>query len=157
MSAYLTCGLCFPLCVVQEIVMLLWILLELCLRVWSAGCRSRYQGKTGRLRFVRRPLCIIGKCLCLCHLLFCMRSECRRGKGERGQIFHSLFDHWLICYCTGARELSLCRAFLQHHINMFCFCHPDFFIHLNHLCPSFASVYLLPCRDQKKPYDRRLR
>ncbi|RUS89395.1 hypothetical protein EGW08_002832, partial [Elysia chlorotica] len=71
----LTAGVCvfsFPvsLCgrVVQEIVMLLWILVELCLRVWSAGCRSRYQGKTGRLRFVRRPLCIIDMILVLASL-----------------------------------------------------------------------------------------
>ncbi|CAG5132674.1 unnamed protein product, partial [Candidula unifasciata] len=48
-----------------EIVMLLWILLELGLRVWSAGCRSRYQGKSGRLRFLRRPLCLIDMILVL--------------------------------------------------------------------------------------------
>ncbi|CAG5131755.1 unnamed protein product, partial [Candidula unifasciata] len=42
-----------------EIIMLVWIMVELGLRVWSAGCRSRYQGKTGRMRFLRRPLCII--------------------------------------------------------------------------------------------------
>ncbi|KAI8776973.1 potassium voltage-gated channel subfamily KQT member 1, partial [Biomphalaria glabrata] len=42
-----------------ELVMLLWIAIELGLRVWSAGCRSRHQGVAGRLRFLRRPLCII--------------------------------------------------------------------------------------------------
>ncbi|KAJ8020246.1 Potassium voltage-gated channel subfamily KQT member 5 [Holothuria leucospilota] len=32
---------------------------ECILRVWSAGCRSRYQGLSGRLRFIRRPLVIL--------------------------------------------------------------------------------------------------
>ncbi|XP_072021332.1 potassium voltage-gated channel subfamily KQT member 1-like [Amphiura filiformis] len=32
---------------------------ECVLRVWSAGCRSRYQGHYGRLQFIRRPLCIL--------------------------------------------------------------------------------------------------
>ncbi|CAL1544933.1 unnamed protein product [Lymnaea stagnalis] len=43
--------------------MVLWIAVELALRVWSAGCRSRYQGMMGRLRFLRRLLCIIDICL----------------------------------------------------------------------------------------------
>lgn len=30
-------------------------------RLWSSGCRSRYQGSMGRLKFLRRPFCIIGK------------------------------------------------------------------------------------------------
>lgn len=30
-------------------------------RLWSSGCRSRYQGSIGRLKFLRRPFCIIGK------------------------------------------------------------------------------------------------
>ena len=30
-------------------------------RLWSSGCRSRYQGCIGRLRFMRSPFCIIGK------------------------------------------------------------------------------------------------
>ena len=30
-------------------------------RLWSSGCRSRYQGFVGRMRFMRSPFCIIGK------------------------------------------------------------------------------------------------
>ena len=30
-------------------------------RLWSSGCRSRYQGCIGRLRFMRSPFCIIGE------------------------------------------------------------------------------------------------
>lgn len=31
-------------------------------RLWSSGCRSRYQGGIGRLKFLKRPFCIIGEC-----------------------------------------------------------------------------------------------
>ena len=30
-------------------------------RLWSSGCRSRYQGLAGRFRFIRSPFCIIGE------------------------------------------------------------------------------------------------
>lgn len=40
--------------------MCLWFSIEYLLRVWSAGCRSRYQGLRGRLLFARRPFCLIG-------------------------------------------------------------------------------------------------
>lgn len=33
---------------------------EYAVRLWSAGCRSKYVGVTGRLRFVRKPISIIG-------------------------------------------------------------------------------------------------
>ncbi|KAL2096838.1 hypothetical protein ACEWY4_006045 [Coilia grayii] len=32
---------------------------EFALRVWAAGCCCRYQGWKGRLRFIRKPLCIL--------------------------------------------------------------------------------------------------
>ena len=40
--------------------MCLWFSIEYMLRIWSAGCRSRYQGLKGRLLFARRPFCLIG-------------------------------------------------------------------------------------------------
>ena len=42
--------------------MFLWIVGESTLRLWSAGCRSRYQGFSGRIKFMRRPQCLIGRC-----------------------------------------------------------------------------------------------
>uniref|UniRef100_A0A1I8G2L1 Ion_trans domain-containing protein n=1 Tax=Macrostomum lignano TaxID=282301 RepID=A0A1I8G2L1_9PLAT len=42
----------------METGMLFWFFTEYCLRMWSAGCRSRYQGWRGRLLFARRPFCI---------------------------------------------------------------------------------------------------
>ena len=41
--------------------MVIWFTTEFLLRIWSAGCRSRYQQVSGRLQFIRRPLCIVGK------------------------------------------------------------------------------------------------
>ena len=40
--------------------MLVWFTTEYVLRVWSAGCRSRFQGLAGRLSFMSTPFCIIG-------------------------------------------------------------------------------------------------
>ena len=34
---------------------------EYVLRLWSAGCRSKYLGYIGRLRFIRKPICVIGR------------------------------------------------------------------------------------------------
>lgn len=35
--------------------------LEFIIRIWSAGCCCRYRGWQGRLRFARKPFCVIGK------------------------------------------------------------------------------------------------
>ncbi|XP_077989907.1 potassium voltage-gated channel subfamily KQT member 5-like [Glandiceps talaboti] len=42
-----------------EIAVVIWFAIEFVLRIWCAGCRSRYQGVQGRLRFMKRPLCIL--------------------------------------------------------------------------------------------------
>ncbi|XP_057327146.1 potassium voltage-gated channel subfamily KQT member 4 isoform X3 [Microplitis mediator] len=43
----------------MELVVLIWFSGEFCFRLWSSGCRSRYQTAMGRLKFLRRPFCII--------------------------------------------------------------------------------------------------
>ncbi|XP_076354665.1 potassium voltage-gated channel subfamily KQT member 1-like isoform X4 [Tachypleus tridentatus] len=43
----------------MEVVMIVWFTIEFFLRLWSAGCRSRYQGLLGRLKFLRSPFCVI--------------------------------------------------------------------------------------------------
>lgn len=48
----------------QEIIVVIWLATELFLRVWSAGCRSRYQTLLGRLRFMKKPFCALGSSLC---------------------------------------------------------------------------------------------
>ncbi|XP_050073555.1 potassium voltage-gated channel subfamily KQT member 1-like isoform X2 [Anopheles maculipalpis] len=44
---------------VMEIIVVIWFSIEFFLRLWSSGCRSRYQGAVGRLKFLKRPFCII--------------------------------------------------------------------------------------------------
>ena len=44
-----------------EIFLVLFFGIEYILRVWSAGCRSKYMGIYGRFRFARKPIAIIGK------------------------------------------------------------------------------------------------
>lgn len=46
----------------MEICLVLFFGVEYVIRLWSAGCRSKYMGFCGRLRFVRKPICIIGEC-----------------------------------------------------------------------------------------------
>lgn len=43
----------------MELVMVVWFTTEFGLRIWSVGCRSRYQGWIGRLRFLRSPFCVV--------------------------------------------------------------------------------------------------
>lgn len=45
----------------MEICLVLFFGVEYFVRLWSAGCRSKYMGFCGRLRFIRKPICIIGK------------------------------------------------------------------------------------------------
>lgn len=42
-----------------EIIIVVWFSQELIIRCWSAGCRSRYQGMLGRIKFIKSPFCII--------------------------------------------------------------------------------------------------
>jgi len=44
----------------QEICLVVFFGVEYMIRLWSAGCRSKYMGTFGRFRFVRKPICIIG-------------------------------------------------------------------------------------------------
>lgn len=57
-------------CAPQEIVLVLFFGTEYVVRLWSAGCRSKYAGIKGRLRFIRKPISIIGAPgVLLCSLL----------------------------------------------------------------------------------------
>lgn len=43
-----------------EIFLVLFFGVEYILRLWAAGCRSKYMGITGRLRFARKPIALVG-------------------------------------------------------------------------------------------------
>uniref|UniRef100_A0A0C9Q7B4 KCNQ5 protein n=1 Tax=Fopius arisanus TaxID=64838 RepID=A0A0C9Q7B4_9HYME len=64
----------------MELVVVIWFGMEFCLRLWSSGCRSRYQTAIGRLKFLRRPFCIIDMITILASVVvLAMRSS--------GQVF----------------------------------------------------------------------
>ncbi|XP_055708557.1 potassium voltage-gated channel subfamily KQT member 4 isoform X6 [Phlebotomus papatasi] len=64
----------------MEIIVMVWFTIEFFLRLWSSGCRSRYQGAIGRLRFLKRPFCIID-IITICASLVVL------GMGTSGQVF----------------------------------------------------------------------
>ncbi len=43
-----------------EIILVLFFGTEYILRLWSAGCRSKYMGIVGRFRFARKPIAVVG-------------------------------------------------------------------------------------------------
>lgn len=53
-------------CLPQEIVTIVVFGVEYFVRIWAAGCCCRYRGWRGRLKFARKPFCVIGK-TCLLH------------------------------------------------------------------------------------------
>ncbi|GLH02303.1 uncharacterized protein GBIM_08308 [Gryllus bimaculatus] len=64
----------------MEMVVVIWFTIEFFLRLWSSGCRSRYQGGIGRLKFIRRPFCIID-------VITILASVVVLGMGSAGQVF----------------------------------------------------------------------
>lgn len=47
----------------QEIVTIVVFGVEYFVRIWAAGCCCRYRGWRGRLKFARKPFCVIGEAL----------------------------------------------------------------------------------------------
>ncbi|GFR03070.1 potassium voltage-gated channel subfamily KQT member 1 [Trichonephila clavata] len=64
----------------MEIVMVVWFTVEFFLRLWSAGCRSRYQGWIGRFRYLRSPFCVID-------VIVIVASIVVLSVGSSGQVF----------------------------------------------------------------------
>ncbi|XP_012876314.1 PREDICTED: potassium voltage-gated channel subfamily KQT member 1 [Dipodomys ordii] len=69
---------CCPL--PQEIVLVVFFGTEYVVRLWSAGCRSKYVGIWGRLRFARKPISIID-------LIVVVASMVVLCVGSKGQVF----------------------------------------------------------------------
>uniref|UniRef100_A0A6Q2XTJ8 Potassium voltage-gated channel subfamily KQT member 1 n=1 Tax=Esox lucius TaxID=8010 RepID=A0A6Q2XTJ8_ESOLU len=64
----------------MEIVLVLFFGTEYVVRLWSAGCRSKYVGIKGRLRFIRKPISIID-------LIVVVASVIVLSVGSNGQVF----------------------------------------------------------------------
>ncbi|XP_076854057.1 potassium voltage-gated channel subfamily KQT member 1.1 [Brachyhypopomus gauderio] len=63
-----------------EIVLVVFFGVEYVVRLWSAGCRSKYVGWLGRLRFARKPISIID-------LIVVVASVIVLSVGSNGQVF----------------------------------------------------------------------
>ncbi|XP_041835968.1 potassium voltage-gated channel subfamily KQT member 1.1 isoform X2 [Melanotaenia boesemani] len=63
-----------------EIVLVVFFGVEYFVRLWSAGCRSKYVGIWGRLRFARKPISIID-------LIVVLASIIVLAVGSKGQVF----------------------------------------------------------------------
>ncbi|EPY87601.1 hypothetical protein CB1_000234005 [Camelus ferus] len=66
--------------VLTEIVLVVFFGTEYVVRLWSAGCRSKYVGIWGRLRFARKPISIID-------LIVVVASTVVLCVGSKGQVF----------------------------------------------------------------------
>ncbi|KAF1765855.1 hypothetical protein GCK72_005808 [Caenorhabditis remanei] len=65
---------------ILEIFLVIFFAIEYIVRLWSAGCRSKYIGFWGRLKFARKPISFIDLCVVLASLtVICIGSE--------GQVF----------------------------------------------------------------------
>ncbi|BFZ10093.1 hypothetical protein BsWGS_13131 [Bradybaena similaris] len=64
----------------MEIFLVCFFGLEYVIRLWSAGCRSKYMGFRGRIRFARKPISIID-------LIVVVASICVFTIGSEGQVF----------------------------------------------------------------------
>ena len=64
----------------QEICLVAFFGVEYMVRLWSAGCRSKYIGLAGRLKFIRKPICIID-------LIVVSASIIVLAWGSNGQVF----------------------------------------------------------------------
>ncbi|KAG7473831.1 hypothetical protein MATL_G00100160 [Megalops atlanticus] len=64
----------------SEIVLVVFFGVEYVVRLWSAGCRSKYVGLWGRLRFARKPISIID-------LIVVVASIIVLSVGSQGQVF----------------------------------------------------------------------
>ncbi|XP_061763557.1 potassium voltage-gated channel subfamily KQT member 5-like isoform X1 [Nerophis ophidion] len=65
---------------ILEFVMIVVFGLEYIIRIWSAGCCCRYRGWQGRLRFVRKPFCVID-------IIVLIASVAVVSAGSQGNIF----------------------------------------------------------------------
>uniref|UniRef100_A0A7N8XSH6 Potassium voltage-gated channel, KQT-like subfamily, member 5b n=1 Tax=Mastacembelus armatus TaxID=205130 RepID=A0A7N8XSH6_9TELE len=65
---------------ILEFVMIVVFGLEYIIRIWSAGCCCRYRGWQGRLRFARKPFCVID-------IIVLIASVAVVSAGSQGNIF----------------------------------------------------------------------
>lgn len=121
----------------QEIVLVLFFGSEYVVRLWSAGCRSKYAGIKGRLRFIRKPISIIGAPGFFCCCCFPLQNDCC--------IFLSLqllFTLSIKTHCfQNSFSLLLCCYFI--FLSLFVCVELHFSLHPPDLIVVIASIIVL--------------
>lgn len=85
--------------------------LEYIIRIWSAGCCCRYRGWQGRLRFARKPFCVIGELFffirsravprfCLFQSVVCNVFICRLVQMQNSVVLHSCSRFFLYIFAV---------------------------------------------------------
>lgn len=83
--------------------------LEFIIRIWSAGCCCRYRGWQGRLRFARKPFCVIGESLGHTFFFFWVINSLLKGLfSSYKAIPFSLFHPTVALQRTALRPLCEC-------------------------------------------------
>ncbi|CAJ0606970.1 unnamed protein product [Cylicocyclus nassatus] len=65
---------------ILEIFLVIFFAIEYCVRLWAAGCRSKYLGFWGRLRFAKKPISFIDLCVVVASITVILI-------GHEGQVF----------------------------------------------------------------------
>lgn len=82
----------------QEIVTIVVFGVEYIVRIWAAGCCCRYRGWRGRLKFARKPFCVIGE-----------------NRKTFFSFYLSLFRMFLLFWLTTPLSWSSLLFLLSHH------------------------------------------
>ena len=103
--------------------------LEYLARVWAAGCCCRYRGWQGRLRFARKPFCVIGQRSTFCNIL-----------DRQSPSVNCLFSCLIVNYST--------NSYLQHYSTTLYF---TLYFTLSHTLYKAVAVrhYCLPSYNNK--------
>ncbi|EYC28454.1 hypothetical protein Y032_0007g3231 [Ancylostoma ceylanicum] len=65
---------------ILEIFLVIFFAIEYCVRLWAAGCRSKYLGFWGRMRFAKKPISFIDLCVVVASITVILF-------GNEGQVF----------------------------------------------------------------------
>ncbi|KAK7930719.1 hypothetical protein WMY93_007114 [Mugilogobius chulae] len=104
----------------ERVVMIVVFGLEYIIRIWSAGCCCRYRGWQGRLRFARKPFCVIAlvtSALSLaraCLSSHSMQFEVGRKRGQFSPVISSC-DMDLLCSSVETAAVCFCERVKRSH------------------------------------------
>uniref|UniRef100_A0A671L0C2 Potassium voltage-gated channel subfamily KQT member 5-like n=1 Tax=Sinocyclocheilus anshuiensis TaxID=1608454 RepID=A0A671L0C2_9TELE len=120
---------------ILEFVMIVVFGLEYIIRIWSAGCCCRYRGWQGRLRFARKPFCVID-------IIVLIASIAVVSAGSQGNIFAT-------SALRSLRFLQILRMVRMDRrggtwklLGSVVYAHSKSFKHIKKVDPSYSHIFL---------------